>query len=51
MAADGTTLLTDKNDILNRWKEHFESVLNSSSDVDDEVLNSLPTRLVFVEVV
>ena len=25
---DGTTLITDKEDILKRWAEHFDSVLN-----------------------
>ena len=44
MADDGTTLLTEKNDILNRWKTHFESVLNSSSDVNNSILDSLPER-------
>ncbi|GAB1601017.1 uncharacterized protein LOC115227909, partial [Argonauta hians] len=38
-ARDGT-LLTDKNDILSRWKEHFETVLNTSSVTDDDIIES-----------
>ena len=40
--ADGEALLTDKSDILNRWKEHFETVLNTSSVIDDDVMSSIP---------
>lgn len=39
-AGDGT-LLTDKTDILNRWKDHFETVLNASSVTDDDVIGSI----------
>ena len=39
-AKDGT-LLTDKSDILNRWKEHFETVLNAPSVTDDDVIGSI----------
>ena len=28
LSADGTSLLTDKEAILKRWAEHFDSVLN-----------------------
>ena len=30
LSADGSTLLTDKEAILKRWAEHFNSVLNRS---------------------
>ena len=39
---DGTTLITDKDDILKRWAEHFDSVLNRPSVINDEVINRLP---------
>ena len=42
LSADGSTLLTDKLDILKRWAEHFNSVLNRSSYVNDNAINRLP---------
>ena len=33
LSADGITLLTDKDAILERWTEHFNSVLNRPSSV------------------
>ena len=41
---DGSTTLTDEAEILARWAEHFKGVLNQNSDVDWEVLNSLPQQ-------
>ena len=41
LSADGTSLLTDKEDILNRWAEHFDGVLNWPSSVNDEAINRL----------
>lgn len=38
---DGTTLLTDKHQILQRWAKHFESVLNRPSNISDEAINHL----------
>jgi len=38
---DGVTL-TDRTKILERWKEHFESVLNQSSSFDMNVLSEIP---------
>lgn len=38
---DGETLLTDKEDILNRWAEHFHSVLNRPSTINDEAIDRL----------
>ena len=40
--ADGSTLLTDKDAILKRWAEHFNSVLNRQSSVNDNAINRLP---------
>ena len=43
LSADGTTsLLTDKEAILKRWAEHFDSVLNRPSSVNDDAINRLP---------
>ena len=40
--ADGSTLLTDKDAILKRWAEHFNSVLNRPSSANDNAINRLP---------
>ena len=37
-------LLTDKDVILKRWTEHFNSVLNCQSSVNDNAFNRLPQR-------
>ncbi len=42
-SSDGT-LLTDKGDILKRWKEHFDTVLNTTSVTDDDVIASIMQR-------
>ena len=42
LSADRSTLLTDKDAILKRWAEHFNSVLNRSSSVNDNATNRLP---------
>ena len=42
LSADGSTLLTDKDAILERWTEHFNSVLNRPSSVNDNTINRLP---------
>ena len=39
---DGTTLITDQDQILKRWAEHFETVLNQPAVFDDTVLNEIP---------
>ena len=41
LSADGTTLITDKAKILERWSEHFEAVLNRPSTINDEAINRL----------
>nr|XP_053628637.1 UDP-glucuronosyltransferase 3A1-like [Cherax quadricarinatus] len=42
LSADGSTLLTDKEKILERWAEHFDSVLNRPSTINDEAIERLP---------
>ena len=37
-------LLTDRQDILERWAEHFKDVLNRDSAVDTNVIDNLPVR-------
>lgn len=44
LSSDGKTLHTDKAQILARWKEHFEYVLNSDSVVDEDVIDSIPQK-------
>ncbi len=41
-AADQTTLLTDKADILTRSAEHFNRLLNRGSSISDEAIAALP---------
>ncbi|KAL8563736.1 hypothetical protein ACOMHN_063504 [Nucella lapillus] len=40
--ADGSTLLTDKKQILERWAKHFGSVLNRPAVINDEAIARLP---------
>ena len=42
LSADGSTHLTDKDAILKRWAEHFNSVLNRPSLVNHNAINRLP---------
>ena len=42
LSADGTSLLTDKEAILKRWTEHFDSVLTRTSSINDGAINKLP---------
>ena len=39
---DGTTLITDKPAILNKWAEHFSAVLNRPADINTEAIARLP---------
>ena len=41
LSADGSTLLTNKDAILERWTEHFNSALSRPSSVNDNVINRL----------
>ena len=42
LSADGSSLLTDRTQILERWAEHFSSVLNRPSSINDEAIARLP---------
>ncbi|VDL97984.1 unnamed protein product [Schistocephalus solidus] len=42
LSSDGTTLLTEKSQILKCWAEHFRSVLNCSSAISDAATDRLP---------
>ncbi|VDL88780.1 unnamed protein product [Schistocephalus solidus] len=42
LSSVGTTLLTKKSQILERWAEHFRSVLNCSSAISDAAIDQLP---------
>lgn len=40
--ADGTRVLKDRSSILERWAEHFNTLLNQDSDADYTILDQLP---------
>ena len=42
LSADGTSFLTGKESILKRWAEHFDSVLNRPSSINNDAINRLP---------
>ncbi|VDL99683.1 unnamed protein product [Schistocephalus solidus] len=39
LSTDGTTLLTEKSQILKRWAEHFRSVFDCSSAISDSAID------------
>ena len=41
-SADGSTLFTDQDAVLERWTEHINSVLNRTSVVSDDAIKRLP---------
>ena len=41
LSEDGSTLLTDKEAILKRWPEHFNSVLNRPSIINEDAIDRL----------
>nr|VZI38071.1 unnamed protein product [Spirometra erinaceieuropaei] len=41
LSADGSTLLTEKTHILQRWAEHFRGVLNRPSAISDAAIDCL----------
>ena len=45
LSSDSKTLFTDKKEIVTRWKEHFENVLNMASTIDETVISSIPQRV------
>nr|VZI06134.1 unnamed protein product [Spirometra erinaceieuropaei] len=42
LSADGSTLLVEKKQILRRWAEHFQGVLNRPSTISDATIAPLP---------
>ena len=46
---DGEKLHTDKAEILTRWAEHFNSLLNRPSSMSEEALDAIPQRQVLGE--
>nr|VZI44333.1 unnamed protein product [Spirometra erinaceieuropaei] len=42
LSADGSTLLTEKTQILQRWAEYFRGVLNRPSVISDAAIERLP---------
>nr|VZI28074.1 unnamed protein product [Spirometra erinaceieuropaei] len=42
LSADGSSLLTEKTQILQRWAEHFRGVLNRPSAISDAAIARLP---------
>ncbi|BHF84938.1 hypothetical protein SprV_1002809200 [Sparganum proliferum] len=42
LSADGSTLLTEKSQILQRWAAHFRGVLNRPSAINDAAIDRLP---------
>jgi hypothetical protein len=41
LASDNSTLLTEKNELLQRWTEHFRSLLNGMPNIDKHAVESL----------
>lgn len=42
LSSDGSCLITDKEEILQRWAEHFDNVLNRPSSINEEAIQRLP---------
>ena len=42
LSAGGSTLITDKEKVLERWAEYFDSVLNRPSTINNEAIDRLP---------
>ena len=42
LSADGSTLITDKDKLLERWVEHFNGALSRPSAINNEAINRLP---------
>ena len=49
LSADSSTLLTDKKQILDRWAEHFNSVLNRPAAINDQAIARLPQLAINTE--
>ena len=42
LSADGSRLIAEKKQILERWAEHFNQVLNRPADINEEAITRLP---------
>ena len=42
LSSDGSKLLTDKQEIRDRWAEHSDTVLNRPSSISDSAISKLP---------
>ena len=42
LSADGSTSITDKEKVLERWAEHFDIILNCPPTISDEATDRLP---------
>ena len=42
LSSDGVTLTTNKNEILERWAEHFNCVLNRLASINGQAIQGLP---------
>ena len=42
LSADGSTMLTDKKQILERWAEHFDNMLNRPAAINDKAIARFP---------
>ncbi|KAM9332674.1 uncharacterized protein KZ484_017783 [Pholidichthys leucotaenia] len=42
LTVDGTTLLTEQGDILDRWRTHFDQLLNQNSNANISTLDRIP---------
>lgn len=49
LGPDGTTLISEKKQILERWAEHFHSVLNRPFTINDAPIEHLPQAPVNLE--
>ena len=43
-SSDGQNLIKDPSSILNRWKEHFDELLNRESNIDPSFIDKIPQR-------
>ena len=49
-AKDGIILIKDKKDILSRWAEHLQELLNQGNPVDQSIADQLPQLPIISEV-
>ena len=43
-SADGECLLTDDSAVMDRWREHFQELLNRPSSADPDIVTKIPQR-------